>query len=242
MKIHHFIFCSLAVVSTRAFAASPLPLKEALSMAEANNENLKATDLLTESYELSLEKGDLELSPYLFAKAGQMDDKKPPLQPAFQPIKTEGKQLSLGVAKKFATGTALKVEAIDQWSRITMTPGSFFSFPTYWTPSLSVSFSQSLWKDAFGRLTRARRTRESETSRLQKLAQVLSAKQTLISIEQAYWSHVYALEDLRLKKDSLARAEKIAAWMSRRVTNGLADDCRRRNPIRRSACSARRSS
>lgn len=200
--------------------ATTFKLADALEMAKAHNGQLQATELLTESAVAAQAKGDLELSPYLLAKVGRMDDRKPTLQPAFQGDRTEAKQLSLGVAKKFATGTSAQITLLDNWAQIS---GTAMPMPVYWTPSLTLSVSQSLWKDFFGRQSRLRRTRESETTELQKLAQLLTAKQTLLTVEHSYWDHVYAVVDLKLKKESLTRAEKLVVWMNKRVTNGLSD-------------------
>lgn len=200
--------------------AHVLTLEGALKLATEKNETLQAYDKLKEAAEFKSASADLELSPYLSAKAGLYDDKKLTLQPAFQGDRTQAKQISLGMAKKFESGTSAQLSYGDQFTEIS---GTSFPIPAYWNSSLSLGLSQNLWKNAFGRSTRLRHEREQQIAKIETLAQIHQAKNLRLQIEQAYWTYIFAKEDKRLKEESLKRAERLLQWTSKRVSNGLAD-------------------
>jgi len=219
----NFVYLSVFFISITAShksQAARLSLQEFLQNAIKNNTQFAALKSLEEAAKLTQEKGDIELTPMLSLKMGIMDDKKPTLQPNFQGDHTQAKQIQLGVAKKFSTGTALQVQMLHNWAQIS---GTTFPLPTYWSPALSIGFSQSLWKDFLGRQTQIRRDRENAQEKLQSLVHALSGLQLLFAMEQSYWNHIFYVQDLRIKKESLLRAQKLKTWMARRVNNGLAD-------------------
>jgi outer membrane protein TolC len=128
---------------------------------------------------------------------------------------------SLGIAKKFFTGTLVKLDAQvgDFENPGTVVPG----FDLYTTGSVGITVQQSLWKDFFGNGTRTKISRLEKQAELEKLAAVLQARLALYDVEANFWDYALANEDYKLKKANLERAQKIDKWTANRVSNGISD-------------------
>jgi outer membrane protein TolC len=196
-------------------------LEEYLKRVQAQNSTFESIELGREAAEARPELGDLELSPIFESKVFFSDDQTPPLAAGFQAERTLVYGGSIGLKKQFSTGTAL---SLDYGSARTQLYGMPLPFtPRAWAGDLNLGFQQSLWRNGFGASTRRRRERETITQRLERLGLEARARQTLMEAESAYWDYLFALQDLSQKKDSLGRAERLRAWMQRRLADGIAD-------------------
>lgn len=221
----------IALLGLWQSSAWSMDLSEYLQAVQSKHRSLQALDAAEEAVQDRKESGDLELTPTLTLSAQYTDDKKEPNQ-LFQFGVTESKmtQYSLGLNKKFSTGTivGLSANAYEfQNPGATLPPG--YSLPPglylekYGTGSLGLDISQSLWRDFFGNATRLRWERENNVAASQKGQLDLQKRQLLIGAETAYWNFVYEQEELKLRQASLERAKKIEAWTSRRVNDGISD-------------------
>jgi outer membrane protein TolC len=199
--------------------SSAIGLQEYLEQVKQKNGILEAVPLSKEAADAKTVIGDFALSPYVTAKALTYDDKAKQLSP-FQGTRTEGQEYSLGIAKKFASGTGL---SLTYGQKKTVLTGAPFVVTEPWANALTLGVSQSLWKDFFGAGTRLRRERESNTARLEKLAQEIQSRQTLIAAENAYWDAVYDTEELRVRKTSMERAKRLMTWVQNRLDSGIGD-------------------
>lgn len=205
-------------------SASAMTLDEYLARVQERNRQFQSFDSSRQAASARREQGDLALAPALTAQARRLDDRKPMLAgPGMTLDRTAGSDYSLGLAKKFSTGTSAEISA--NMSNI----GAHFPNGTGGTisPNVSagvgISLSQSLWKDFFGHATRLRWEREAYVEKTEIEAVNLQARQLLIEAEAAFWELLYLQEEVRQREDSLARAKRIEGWVRRRVSNGIGD-------------------
>lgn len=203
-------------------AQTGLDLNGFLLRVKAKHQGLKAIEVSKESVEEKKVAGDISLVPALTFKNNRIDDKK---QPNFMgATSTLTDQYSLGLSKKFSTGTMVGLSATTTAiENKGMSSPLFSSFSKYSQGALGVSFSQSLWKDSFGQATRLRREREGFSSQLERNSLNLQERQLLIEAEALYWDHLYLKEELAKREESLKRAQRIENWTRRRVANGIGD-------------------
>lgn len=202
-------------------APTGMNLDEYLQRVRSQNSVFESVELSREAAAGRPELGDLELSPIFEAKSFYSDDQTPPVVAGFQANRTLVYGGAIGLKKQFSTGTAL---TLDYGSTRTALYGLPVPYPARaWSGLLGVGFRQSLWKNGFGSATRKRRERESATQHLERLGLEAKARQTLVDAEAAYWDYLFTLEDLAQKKDALSRAQRLKAWMDRRLDDGIAD-------------------
>lgn len=196
-----------------------LTIDEYMAQAKSKNTLLKAYDLSIEASQNKIEAAELELAPVL--SAGYLKSKDKSLPSTLATGERTVDQYSLGLAKKFFTGTAIKIEALnyDFNNEGPLVPG----YDQFSTGSVGVTVSQSLWKDFFGAGTRIKINRQKSAGRIDKTAAELQRRLFLIQLESDFWDYAVAIEDLKLKKSNLERAVKMETWTTRRVANGISD-------------------
>lgn len=201
-------------------SAHALSLDEYLKLVRERNGLYESTALAKEAAEARIDQGDLVLSPYLSLGVSRVDDKKPQAVPAFQGTRTQATVYDFGLAKKFATGTAFSVAYNQSHANVT---GATLPVDSAWAGTLTLGLSQSLWRDGFGRGTRIRHARETATARLEKLGQESQARQVLASAEAAFWDFIYEKEEVKVRRESLARSDRLMSWTNERLDKGIAD-------------------
>ncbi len=212
-------------------SASPatMNLQDFLKAVESNHKSVQALDEAKKAAKLGQEAGDIELVPVLTADAGFINDKNPLGQfAAFGASETKTSSYSLGLAKKFSTGTGVSLTAstyeIDNSLVPTSTPNPAAArFQKFGAGALGLGISQSLWKDFLGNATRLRQERQEVSTAVSSGTFDLQKQMLLVGAEAAYWNYIYSLENLKIGKASLERAKRIAAWTQRRVNDGISD-------------------
>ncbi|MNK01158.1 Outer membrane efflux protein [compost metagenome] len=200
-----------------------MTLNEYLGVVENKNKNIQALTVFQEEADLNEEAGDLALVPVLTAGASYLSDRSPANQfVLFGANEAKVAQYSLGLGKQFSSGTAIQLSAGVTDSRF---PG--LSFPgvedQFTTGTLGIAFSQSLWRDFFGRATRLRWERQKAATIAEKSSYDLQKRVELIKAEGAFWDYMYALEGVRIARSSLGRSKRIETWTRRRVNDGISD-------------------
>lgn len=208
----------VTIVVGATFLLSAMTLEDYLNQVRARNPLFKATELSVEASTASLNSGEIELSPVLNAGYTLSKDKS---LPSMMSSEREIEQYTLGVAKKFITGTAVEVKSsLTNYDN----PGATIpGFAQYTSGILGVSVKQSLWRDFFGAGTRAKVERARKTSEMELTQAKLQNQLILVDAENTYWDYVFAQEDLKLKKANLERAQKLNSWMNKRIENGIAE-------------------
>lgn len=213
----------LAIVMTATLAlfiqdAQALTIDEYIVLAKEKNPLLKSYQQSVESAELKTKAAEIDLAPVLTAGYLTSNDKSRPNQLGSE---REAEVYSLGIAKKFFTGTLIKLDA--QTGEFTNTGALIPGYDQYSTGSVGFTIQQSLWQDSFGRGTRTKVSRLEKLAQVEKLGAELQARLALYDVESNYWDFALAQEDFRLKKANLERAQKIDKWTANRVSNGISD-------------------
>lgn len=208
---------TIALLAT-TMLMSNMTLEQYLQQVKTHNPVYKATEMNAEASVDALESAEIELSPVLKAGYQRGRDKSLPNQLSSD---RHMEIYTLGVAKKFVTGTSLEVKAnlSDFKNEQSLMP----AFGEYATGVLGISIQQSLWKDFFGYGTRASIQRKTKTAQIDSVAADLQNQGLVAEAEGIYWDYVFAQENVKLKKANLDRANKLNTWMSRRVQNGTGE-------------------
>ncbi len=197
--------------------AQALTLDEYIQRVKKENKIFRSLTYSIESSNERLTAGDIVLVPTLTAAASLADDAS---LPSIFGSKREVAEYSLGLSKKFSTGTLLTLSAkTDQYRNDNGNP----PFDQYTNGGLGISLQQSLWKDSFGQSTVLRKEREMIINQAETLGVDLKLRSALYDAEATFWDYAVAKDDLRLKKSNLERAKKLENWTSSRVTNGISD-------------------
>lgn len=213
----------LAIVITATLAlfiqdAQALSIDEYINLAKQKNPLLKSYQESVESADLKTKAAEIDLAPVLTFGYVSTNDNSRPSQLGTD---REAEVYNLGIAKKFFTGTLVKLDA--QTGEFHNTGVLIPGFDQYSTGSVGVTIQQSLWKDSFGHGTRTKVSRLEKLAQVEKLGAELQARLALYDVESNYWDYALAQEDLRLKKANLERAQKIDKWTANRVSNGISD-------------------
>lgn len=165
---------------------------------------------------------DIDLTPALTLQSAYLSDKKQPNMMGAN--ETVVQEVSLGLGKKFSSGTAVNLAAkTGGYENRNLANPLFQPFAEYGQGGLTLQVSQSLWKNAFGRSTRLRTERTESTTAAEVGGYDLQARQILAEAEAAFWERLYLQEELKVRKSSLDRAKKLETWIKRRTQDGIAD-------------------
>lgn len=209
---------TILILLATSLSVQAMTLDEYMSLVMKKNKLINSYDISIEASKEKQIAGDIALSPTLTSAYSLASDKSLPSTVA---DKRDTQILSLGLSKKFSTGTTLSLSANTNKYEFTqpVTAGN----NGYSQGGLGLTLQQSLWKDTFGNATRLRQSREELTSKLETLGYDLKKRGTLIEVESDFWDYIVAQEDLNLKKDNLDRAKKLESWTANRVYNGISD-------------------
>jgi outer membrane protein TolC len=220
------IFSIFTLTTFSVLSAHAMSIDDFLNEVVVKNKSIAALNLSVQAAELKKQQGDLELSPLLTLSGGYLTDKKTQANsPTYIINQQKVRDYSLGLGKKFSTGTKAQLTLSSQdvsIQALNPPPATLYNNQVG-IASAEVSLSQSLWKDGWGKATDLRRERELYVSELEKEAQKLKLKQSLIQAESDYWQHIYLLDEVKIRKASLDRAKKIESWVKRRLDNGIGD-------------------
>jgi len=198
--------------------AQAISIDEYIGLAKDKNPLLKSYQYSLEAADARLRAAEIDLSPVLTGNFTKSNDKSRPSQLGTE---RESENYTLGLSKKFFTGTLLKLDASTGEFHNTgvLLPG----FDQYSTGAVGITVQQSLWKDFFGGGTRTKISRLEKLAEVEKLNAELQSRLALYDVESNYWDYALAQEDYRLKKANLERAQKIEKWTANRVGNGISD-------------------
>ncbi len=210
---------SLMIILLAAEQSVAISLNEYMGAVEKKNQYIASTDKSLKASEYKKEAGDIELSPYLFFQSNYTDDQKPPIIPGFGE-KTITQAYTLGVNKKFATGTSASVSSSLAKSDVT---GSIYNTGDPVKGSMAISMSQSLWKNSFGRSTDLRWQREEFVLKAEQAALYAQKELYLIQAEATFWDYWYQQEEIKIRQSSIERSKRLEAWSKKRLNNGIGD-------------------
>ena len=141
--------------------AGAMDLQSYLQQIATKNQLVKAYEASAAASEGRYSTANLDLSPVLTATGKKIDDQSTQLM-APTLTRLQSTEYSLGLAKKFSTGTSASVQGIVTEYHLDQT-GSPSHVETA-QGSVALSLSQSLSKNGFGRSTRVKVEWDSELS------------------------------------------------------------------------------
>ncbi len=207
------LFSSLAQAETLNLEQYLVRVKQKHHLFLAINNDLQAAEYISEA-------AYLDLSPMLTARVGYLDDKKPFASGLLTVVHNKTTDYSLGISKKFITGTTLAVNASTYGSDLELsTPAAV----TSGYAGLAFTITQSLWKDGLGSNTRMKLQQAQNSQRSAVEGFNLQAKLLLVQAENAFWDFIYQDQEVKSKQANLERAKKIEQWVKNRASNGIGD-------------------
>ncbi len=223
MKLAHIsAVLGLMVVTPQTFSAQ-LTLNDYLKQVEEKNQAMTASKLLTESADMRADEGKLIFRPNIFAQAQTSVDKKPTTNRNAQGDETDYTFFTAGLQQQFRTGTAGKLSYNFSHTEIINASPGFLPVSNFHDGIATLELSQSLWRNFWGKETRATETLISSQSQASKHTENYKIKVTLAQAESVYWSLSQVRKVVKVQKESLERAQKIRTWNQNRLRNGLAE-------------------
>ncbi len=211
------------LASAVSAAGASLSLEDYLQQVRKAHQGYLGLELSTEGAKLREREGTLLLSPQLFANVALYDDSKQTSNPAFQGTRTQFDSFSLGLGKQFDFGLQAKLSYNLSYTSLTGTSPAFVPQPTFLEGKPLVEFTQSFWRNGFGRETRATMNLAEAAAMATRFGDELKQKVVLAESEATYWRLAVAREIVKSQKENLVRAEKIREWNARRTELSLAD-------------------
>lgn len=220
------IALAVAFTAAPAWSAEQLSLDAYLAAVTGSHQGIQASSELSEAASLRSSEGRLLLAPFIFGSATYVNDQRPAISD-FSPDKTVTRNFTLGVSKLTTFGLETKLYYNLTGATITYPPsfaaitGGSSQSGYLGSPVLEVT--QSLWKNGFGRGTRANQELLQAQALATSFIESYRVKASLAEAENAYWRLALAREAVLVQKESLERAQRIRDWNQRRVNLQLAD-------------------
>jgi outer membrane protein TolC len=205
-----------------AFPESPraetLSLESYLGQVSEDSHGAKASQAQIEGTSLTAKEGGLATMSRLNFQGSFTDDQRQFPNP-FQTT-TRSRAIGLGFEKQFSFGLASKVS----YNIASLNYGTASAFlRDYLGAQTQVDLTQSLWRNAWGKETRASAELSEASSLAAEFGERFKLKQLLAQAENAYYRLAIANESVKLERELLDRSKKILEWTEKRVKNHLSD-------------------
>ena len=212
----------LLMISGSVFAQPEVQLSEKF-ISEVAAKGAPQIDQIQAAFlSVNLQRGQLneQFAPELFGRGSYSETNEKPIItfiPIFSPVKTA----QLGVRQNLKSGFAAEAAInTDQRSANSAASGKFRDVTT---TTLSFTMQMDLWKDLFGRTSKARVESAEMDSKRAQLEKDIQTKTFLISLRRIYWSLVANQESLKISEQLLKTAQRQAAETQRRFKDSVAE-------------------
>jgi outer membrane protein TolC len=203
--------------------AAILTMGDYLNQVALKHEGLRAARQAEQGALRRTAEGEIPLSPAMFVEGERSLDATPKNFPAAEGQRAERNSVKAGVQKKSSFGTTTKVYYSFSRTDLNGADPNFVRPPSFYQASPVAEVSVDLWRNAFGRETKAGVDVARNRALAQVHAQRLQSRRLLADAEIAYWTLAAARRKERIALESLARAEKLRDWVSDRVRRSLSD-------------------
>lgn len=198
-------------------------LSEALMQNLASKNSPRLDEIEAAFHQAALGENQLKerFAPELFGQYAHAETRERALvrfQPVFSPID----QAQLGVRQNLSHGITTSAAIItDQRSAA---PTAFTGrFRNATTTTLNFTMQMDLWRDLFGRMSKA----ELETASLERkraeLERKIAEKTYKISLRRLYWTLVANQESMKISEELLSSAQVLARETQQRFRNSVAE-------------------
>ena len=212
-----FFFASCPAAISSNSPPKLVSIGDVLNFARQNGSEFKAIQYEFEALELDIESREKVLSPTISSSISRSWDRRESLTSA-SATRQQSTLSSLAVEKPFSTGTTVGALLGYEWAQSPRTTPNRNTLIDW-----EVFLSQSLWRNGFGRETKARRAGDSWERRERRFANLLEAQNYLVAIETYYWSWVFAEKEKNIRRANLERSQRIESWVARRLRLSAAE-------------------
>lgn len=211
----------LTFLTSFAFAQT-IQLTETMLMEEARKGSPRLDEIEANMLALSSRKGETKdlFAPELFGGTSYAETNERPII-TFIPIFSPVKQAQLGVRKNHEHGLTTQFAATTD-QRSAVSPGGKYRNVT--TTSLAFTMQMDLWKDLFGKLSKARLANSELEARKAEIEKSIQTKSYLISLRRIFWSLVANEEAIRFSTGLLNTAKTQARETTQRFKNSVAGE------------------
>jgi outer membrane protein TolC len=214
------VFC---LVGSSGLAA-PLSLQCYLDQVRGQSPAVNSSENIIDGAKSSARESDLLFMPRFFFNATYTYDRRQ-FPNAFFGGRTTSENFNLGFDKQFDFGLSAKLSYTLFNNNTTNLPVIIFpnGVNAYTSGQTQLDLNQSLWRNFFGKETRATETLAEASSLAAHYGESFKLKQTLAQAENAYYRLAIANESVKLEQELLDRAKKILDWTTKRVASHLTD-------------------
>ncbi len=191
-------------------------LKEYVAKGSPTLDEIQAVFL---SSELRNKEMREDISPELYGSAGYRETNEKPIIP-FIPIFSPVKLAELGVRQKLAHGVSVGAAAGTQQQSAVTATGKYRDVTT---TNINFTARMDLWRDLFGRATKAKLKNASDESKRAELEQQIQKKAFHISLRKTYWALVANNESMRISRELLKDSVSQSEETMRRFRNSVAE-------------------
>lgn len=201
-----------------------LNVDQYLVQVKQNNENLASHELLMQAGFARSTEGFLITAPHLLGGAGYTKDREPPISQAIRGNEVKTENLNIGIAKKFTTGTNVKLEYENTYYHIDNASPQLVNHDKFWYAKPIISIQQPLFRDWLGKETKA--LINLKNSQMQGLGHTKKfiIQNILMEAKTAYWDLASILANIKIKQEAVSRSQRLFEWAKKRVELGLGND------------------
>jgi outer membrane protein TolC len=203
-----------------ATKAPGLALDEFVGQVRSGNGAFKGSEEASQGASLRSDEYKLLTRPTLVGDASYKDDRAETGSPVTGNI-NRTQSYSLGV--KQVTSFGLEGSLTYRLVQTAIPQSTFINPNNFWAAGPVLELKQSLWRNGFGRETRANQQRDSAQALVVKYRNSFQQKQMISGAETTYWRLALAREAVDLAKENLQRADRLRGWSSGRQRSGLGD-------------------
>ena len=209
---------------------SPSARSESLSLETYLNQVMSGSPAVQASRDAidgtlsTAKEGDLISMPKFFANSTHTIDHRQ-FANSFFGGRTISDNFNLGFEKQFDFGLSAKLNYNLFNNNTTNLPAIIFpnGVNAYTSAQSQLDLTQSLWRNFFGKETRASETLAEASALASHFGEKFKLKQTLAQAETAYYRTAIANESVKLEQELLNRSKQILEWTTKRVNNHLTD-------------------
>lgn len=224
MKALLALVAALAITSAPpAYAQGGMGLQDYLEQVKAGHQGYKGAESKAAGAAQRTEEGALQFAPAAYTEVVHVNDQREPTN-TFSGDQTTANKLSIGLSQNTSFGLNGKVYYSTTQTEISGIDPNILPNNKFSDSSLNVEFTQSLWKNGFGRDNRLQMQAAEATAQAAAKTESYAARTILSDAENVFWRLAAAQEQVRIQTESYDRSKKIADWQKKRASQNLSDD------------------
>lgn len=200
-----------------------LNIDEYINQVIKNNQDVQSNNILMQSGFTRSEEGFLVTAPHMLGQISYISDSQPQISTALKGRKTETQNYNIGIAKKFDTGTRVKLEYDNTHYSLTSTSPSLIKDETLWFAKPIASLEQPLFRDWLGSETKSLIKLKNSQMLAQGHSKKFATQKIIADAKTTYWDLATIQSDIKIKQESIKRANKLLDWANKRTSLGLSN-------------------